>query len=489
MRKLSSLLTATVLLAALLPAKAQNTSPYWSLAGNSNATSSSKLGTTNNINLRLYTNNAERVRILSANGYVGIGTTAPNARLQVVGATGTNPLRVQVGGNTKLLVHSGGGVAVGANLTPPANGLYVSGNVGIGTTSPSNKLDVIGRGAFSNGLSVFESGIYTVHSTGNALEGYGETASYGSGVYGSGYRGVYGSGNGYGVQGYSYNGYGAYGESVNNYGGYFISTNSWGLRAETTSGPYAGVFYGKVWTSTGYETSDRNLKQNIEVFSDAMDIINKLKPRHYQFKTDEKYRFLNLPKGDHYGLIAQDVEQLLPNLVSTADHEVLKRPQQSDASKPYTNGLPKPTAQPAGKPETISVKALNYVELIPIMVKGMQEQSELIKQQQQQINELKVQVSRLSGNVTTTTGMGSLSQNTPNPVERTARIVYAVPAGAGHAHLLITDNLGRTVKSVSLSKSGYVNIDVSSLSSGIYNYTLLVDGKITDTKKMEVLRK
>ena len=39
---------------------AQNTSPYWSLAGNSNASATtSKLGTTNAVSLRLFTNNLE----------------------------------------------------------------------------------------------------------------------------------------------------------------------------------------------------------------------------------------------------------------------------------------------------------------------------------------------------------------------------------------------------------------------------------------------
>src|ERR1041385_7284111 len=51
----------------------QNTSPYWSLAGNSNAAAGSKLGTTTAIPLNLTTNNLTRLRIYS-NGRVGIGS-------------------------------------------------------------------------------------------------------------------------------------------------------------------------------------------------------------------------------------------------------------------------------------------------------------------------------------------------------------------------------------------------------------------------------
>lgn len=44
-------LSLATLFALVTGGNAQNTSPYWSLAGNSNTTSSSKLGTTNSIDL------------------------------------------------------------------------------------------------------------------------------------------------------------------------------------------------------------------------------------------------------------------------------------------------------------------------------------------------------------------------------------------------------------------------------------------------------
>ena len=64
----------------------QNASPYWSLAGNSNASTSAKLGTTNAIPLRMLTKNTERLRIDTLDR-VGIGTTAPLQKLHV-GGTG-----------------------------------------------------------------------------------------------------------------------------------------------------------------------------------------------------------------------------------------------------------------------------------------------------------------------------------------------------------------------------------------------------------------
>ena len=60
-----------------LTGMSQSTAPYWSLAGNSEVTTSTKLGTTTNVGLRFYTNNVQRMIINSAAGYVGIGTGSP----------------------------------------------------------------------------------------------------------------------------------------------------------------------------------------------------------------------------------------------------------------------------------------------------------------------------------------------------------------------------------------------------------------------------
>src|SRR5947209_7494128 len=82
---------------------AQNTSPYWSLAGNNNATTSSKLGTTNTIPLNFFTNNLLRMRLDTA-GRLGINTSTPQALLDVNSTTGfqvarfnNNPPKLYIG--------------------------------------------------------------------------------------------------------------------------------------------------------------------------------------------------------------------------------------------------------------------------------------------------------------------------------------------------------------------------------------------------------
>ncbi len=114
----------------------------WKLAGN-NLAGNEKLGSLNNFDLNIYTGNIQRMTVKgTGNGFVGIGTVIPTAQLHVNNVAGGDGFRVQIGGLTKLSVNSGGGVSIGSPSVAPANGLFVSGNAGIGTPSPDNKLHV-----------------------------------------------------------------------------------------------------------------------------------------------------------------------------------------------------------------------------------------------------------------------------------------------------------------------------------------------------------
>jgi hypothetical protein len=312
------------------------------------------------------------------------------------------------------------------------------------------------------------------------------------GVFGTGLTGVYGEGATFGVEGYNS------GED-GGYGGNFESIYGTGLVATTTEGTYAAAFYGKVYMSNGYTTSDKNLKQNIREFSGAMAIINKLKPQNYEFKTEAKYASLNLPKGSHYGLMAQDLEEVLPNLVSEAPHE-LRNKKGVEAIKPTAAG--KPASVGADVKETITIKAVNYTELIPVMVKGMQELSskdneidalkEQVANQQQQITELRQMLLELKNGRTGSVNVTSayLEQNTPNPASGTTTIRYHIPEQSTSAHLILTNAKGQVVKTVSLNNRGVgqVNLATSMLAAGTYTYSLWVDGKQADTKRLVIAR-
>ncbi|MEI6948701.1 tail fiber domain-containing protein [Paraflavisolibacter sp. H34] len=364
------LLSALLLLAAALPAAplhAQNSSPYWSQKGNANANAASvKFGTTNGYPLRIYTNNFERLRI-DTNGYLGIGTTAPTRPLHVVGGgLFSNGLTVQNGGISS--VNSGGTGVYGASTT--SYGVYgSSGNIG-----------VYGAGS-SYGVYGYSGAAYGVYGSGGYVGIYGSASAYG--VYGY-------SPSAYGVYGYSNNGTGVLGYSNNLQGGYFYSLNDCGIRARSgrTEKSWAGVFEGNLYHFGAYQTSDQALKQNIEDCQGALGIIGKLKPHRFEYRRDGKLAGLNLPTGKHFGLLAQELEATLPQLVQEVENEVFLP--DATALPPSPNGTAAVTPPaPVTTVEKISLKAVNYTELIPLLIRAIQEQQEQIQKLQEEVNSLK----------------------------------------------------------------------------------------------------
>ncbi|MFK8014115.1 MAG: tail fiber domain-containing protein [Gammaproteobacteria bacterium] len=73
---------------------------------------------------------------------VGIGTTAPAASIQIDAPLDTDPFRARVASSTKLRVHTNGSVSVGTSAQGPENGLYVQGQMGVGTSSPAARSSI-----------------------------------------------------------------------------------------------------------------------------------------------------------------------------------------------------------------------------------------------------------------------------------------------------------------------------------------------------------
>ncbi|MGB1317795.1 MAG: T9SS type A sorting domain-containing protein [Flavobacteriales bacterium] len=82
-----------------------------------------------------------------------------------------------------------------------------------------------------------------------------------------------------------------------------------------------------------------------------------------------------------------------------------------------------------------------------------------------------------------------ISESFPNPARTVASVNYALAAGWVDAKISVFSMLGSKVKDLKLSENqGTLKMDVASLPSGMYFYTLNVDGKDISTKKMLVTK-
>lgn len=270
--------------------------------------------------------------------------------------------------------------------------------------------------------------------------------------------------------------YGGYFESVGNDNiSYGVYGAAWGSAANT----YAGYFNGDAHVVGLFTSSDNKLKQNVQEIGPAMKIIDRLSPKKYEYQT-ETYPQLALPKGEHYGFIAQELEEVLPQAVKNTMHPARVNEKGETIS------------------EAVQFKAVNYQEIIPLLVKGMQEQSEKISQLEARL------AACCTASKSQETGSGefsagsviqtrlqnadepTLGQNIPNPFETSTRIPVYLPQTVGKAELLFYGNDGRVLQTVQINERGNVQVDVNSeaLASGIYSYTLFTDGKPVETRKM-----
>ncbi|HEY3167481.1 MAG TPA: tail fiber domain-containing protein, partial [Candidatus Binatia bacterium] len=108
-------------------------------------------------------------------------------------------------------------------------------------------------------------------------------------------------------------------------------------------------------TIAGSCASDARLKKDIRPFDTVLEKLARLQPVHFRWRTEE-YPELQLGSGESSGLIAQEVEKLLPELVT-------------EDSKGF--------------------KAIHYSMLPLMLLQALKEQEAIIEREQKEIDELR----------------------------------------------------------------------------------------------------
>lgn len=258
----------------------------------------------------------------------------------------------------------------------------------------------------------------------------------------------------------------------------------------TFDGLYAGYFYGNMKVTgtidgTLVSSSDARLKEDIQPLGEnshnrGMGVLNtleELNPVSFKYKkTDERVKDDQLSKEErlddedlpnpvfekeHFGLVAQELQKVYPNLVYEKDNGYL---------------------------------AINYVELVPVLM--------------QAIKELNAKVEMLSGKgslqLAQSTGTASMSdellsgddenpsmdQNVPNPFTEKTDIAIYLPESVKTATLYIYDLSGKQLEQHAVEGRGdtVMTIHAERMDAGMYIYSLIADKKVVTTRKMIVVK-
>lgn len=230
---------------------------------------------------------------------------------------------------------------------------------------------------------------------------------------------------------------------------------------------------GNMWLNGIWYGSDKRYKQNINQLRSSLDAIGQIKGYQYEFRTDE-FPELNFQEGKTIGFIAQELKEVFPELVEQG-----------------ANGY----------------YHVNYIGLVPVLTEAIKEQQSIIDQHltetaelREELAELKAAVQSICNNGCGTMGSApatpntkpayweevQLQQNAPNPFTNHTNIGYYLPQEVNGAALIVYDLQGKQLKKYDITQNGHgtVSIQANELQSGMYLYSLVIDGRASDTLKM-----
>lgn len=141
--------------------------------------------------------------------------------------------------------------------------------------------------------------------------------------------------------------------------------------------------------------------------------------------------------------------------------------------------------------------SLAYSQFVVPLVKSVQELSKQNEDLKKEIEELRSMIVNISNEnkegsikISGSNSDAKLFQNAPNPFTKSTVIKYSISSDAAKARITVTSLDGIKVSEFNLinNKGQGIEITGGSLSVGTYIYTLFVDDKLIDSKKMILTR-
>lgn len=276
-------------------------------------------------------NNFSEVMRIKGNGLVGIGINVPSGKLDVNNGSvwfrgSTNISHFNLTGSEDTYIRGGKvGSRVLINDISSPGIVYIGSNVGIGNSNPSRPLSF--PATLGEKILLYP----------------GPNGEVGIGVYGNELR-LHSDNPGAKVS------FGTQDNAGN------FSENALAQR----NGVYAFSVLGSLWVNGTTYASDERFKQNISPIQSPLQKLIQLNGVEYEMKTGEfsKYYF---QAGRQIGLLAQNVETVVPEAVSEMD----------------------------------GYKGVDYAKLVPLLIESIKAQQKQIAKQKQQMDEQKTKLDAL----------------------------------------------------------------------------------------------
>lgn len=226
-----------------------------------------------------------------------------------------------------------------------------------------------------------------------------------------------------------------------------------------------GNGFNKIFVEKIYRQSDKRTKTNIVRVKSSLATIKKFNCYSYSIKDSATIG------QKSYGFMAQDVEKFLPEITDSAG----------------------------------GVKLIDYVQIIPLMVEAIKEQQQNIDSLSKELKDAKNKMTNCCNQTKHQSTRGSteplnssstvlsdtkskLLQNKPNPFSEQTTIEFEIIENFKQASIMIFDMQGTFKKAISVTTNegghGQVIINGNEFTSGMYLYSLIVDDKEIDTKRM-----
>jgi hypothetical protein len=241
----------------------------------------------------------------------------------------------------------------------------------------------------------------------------------------------------------------------NHFGNYFIVRDNGNVGIGTTNPLSKFEVNGTSWlggstsvagtvTANAYLTwSDQRFKKNISSDYTTYQQLYQIKIYQYQYKDFE-------PEKTRYGVIAQELKEILPDMVAGDDEKGL---------------------------------SVNYAEMIPLLIRAVQDQKQTIDILSNEVSSLKKELTKVQ-----VENSIEIEQHEmviyPNPSNSSVKISFNKNLKNSNSYIEVVNLNGEVIRNIPRRGGETIEISNDELQKGVYFVRYILDGELKETKRL-----